>query len=414
MIDPFLTSVDGLSLGLLDTHVESFLLSLHAMGYAERTLRKKRSVAESFARWTRSEQVSLEHLNESHISGFLERFPQMRTVRSAFELTTLKPLLEYLRAEAGVPILLPQIEVSPVENLKRDYMDYLRKERGLTENSVRVYSPLIHDFLTDQMVRKGSVTPGALDALTIRDFLLARIPNRSAEQTRLLATALRSFLRFVFVRGETTVDLSGSVPTVRRWSQAVVHDFLSPEEVERVISVTDRSSASGRRAHAVLLLLARLGLRAGEVVNLELPDIRWRAGEIVVRGKGQVRDHLPLLSDIGEALELYLCKDRGTSTSRRVFLRRLAPRVGLAGPGAVGHIVRQALAQAGLRSSCRGAAHLFRHSLATRMIRNGATIAEISQVLRHRSQSATAVYAKVSTEALRSVSRPWPSTGGAR
>jgi len=141
---------------------------------------------------------------------------------------------------------------------------------------------------------------------------------------------------------------------------------------------------------------------------LELGDLRWRTGEIVVRGKGRELENLPLLSDIGEALALYLCKGRGTSASRQVFVRRLAPRVGLAGPAAVGHVVRQALARAGLRSQSRGAAHLFRHSLATRMIRHGASMAEISQVLRHRAPSTTAIYAKVAFEDLRGVARPWP------
>jgi integrase/recombinase XerD len=155
-------------------------------------------------------------------------------------------------------------------------------------------------------------------------------------------------------------------------------------------------------------------LRAGEVVALELGDIDWRTGEIVVRGKGRVLERLPLLSDIGEALALYLRKDRGTSASRRVFLRMLAPRVGLAGPCAVGDIVRRALARAGLRPSSRGAAHLLRHSLATRMIRHGASLAEIAEVLRHRSQGTTAIYAKVDLEALRGVARPWPTTGSAR
>ena len=135
---------------------------------------------------------------------------------------------------------------------------------------------------------------------------------------------------------------------------------------------------------------------AGEVVSLELDDIRWRAGEIVVRGKGRMVDHLPLLSDVGEALALYIREDRGVSTSRRVFLRIWAPRIGLTGPAAVGHIVRRALAQAGVRRSGRGAAHLFRHGLATKMIRHGASMSEIAEVLRHRSQTTTAIYGELS------------------
>jgi site-specific recombinase XerD len=170
--------------------------------------------------------------------------------------------------------------------------------------------------------------------------------------------------------------------------------YLSAEQTERVLAAVDRSKSTGRRDYAVLLLLARLGLRAGEVVTLELDDIRWRSGEIVIRGKGRMLDHLPLICDVGEALASYARNDRGVTSSRRVFLRTWAPRIGLTGPAAVGHIVRRALARAGIRRSGRGAAHLSRHGLATKIIRQGASLAEIAEVLRHRSQNTTAIYIK--------------------
>ena len=175
---------------------------------------------------------------------------------------------------------------------------------------------------------------------------------------------------------------------------------------------TDRSTPRGRRDYAILLLLARLGLRASEIVSLELGDIRWRSGELVIHGKGQMVEHLPLLSDVGEALAIYLHEGRGTSASRRIFLRMWAPRVGLTGPSAIGCVARLAFARAGFHPACRGAAHLFRHGLATTMIRHGASMAEIAEVLRHRSHDSTAIYAKVSFEALRGVARAWPTTGG--
>jgi site-specific recombinase XerD len=190
-----------------------------------------------------------------------------------------------------------------------------------------------------------------------------------------------------------------------------VHAYLTPEEVEQVLSACNRSTPVGRRDHAVLLLLARLGLRAGEVVDLELSDIRWRTGEILVRGKGRVVERLPLLMEVGEALAAYIRKDRGTTSSRRVFLRARAPRVGLASQTAVGHIARRALARAGLHPPLRGA-HLFRYSLATTMIRQGASMGEIGGVLRHGSPDTTEIYAKVDFESLRGVARPWPAMGG--
>jgi site-specific recombinase XerD len=296
----------------------------------------------------------------------------------------------------------------------RGYEEYLRKDRGLAENSLHVYVPFIRDFLSAQTMPAGSLSPDALETLKIQSFLLAQTKDRSGEYKRLLATSLRSFFRFLFFAGETTRDLSSCVPMVRKYRLAAPPSFLSPEQTERVLTALDRSTSTGRRDYAVLLLLARLGLRAGEVVSLELDDIRWRTGEIVIRGKGRMLDHLPLVFDVGEALASYIRDDRGVSSSRRVFIRTWAPRIGLTGPAAVGHIVRHALARAGIRRSGRGAAHLFRHGLGTKMIRHGASIAEIAEVLRHRSQSTTATYTQVSFEALRTVAQPWPVTGGVR
>lgn len=408
------TLEDGTSLGLIDFHIQAFLGHLHIAGYAERTLRKKRPIVAAFAQWMKRERIALGRVSDSDIVAFVKRSSGTRAARIQFELAALRLLLEYLRVKSVAGLPLAPIDASPGDDLKKRYMEYLRQDRGLAENSVRVYMPLIRDFLTSQIAGGSCLSPSSFDALTIRSYLLARSVDRSGEYSRLLATALRSFFHFLFVRGDTPVDLSVSVPTVRTWRQSSVPAFLSPAEVERVLTSTDRSTSRGRRDHAILLLLARLGLRAGEIVSLELSDIRWRSGEIVVHGKGRMVEHLPLLSDIGEALALYLRDDRGASASRRVFVRMLAPRVGLAGPGAVGHIVRLAFARAELRLSSRGAAHLFRHSLATRMIRHGASMAEIAEVLRHRSQDTTATYAKVSFEALRGVARPWPATGGAR
>jgi len=413
-VETLIASKDGPPVGLLDTHVESFLRHLRAAGYAERTLSKKRSIVASFLRWTRFKQVLLEDLNESHLAAFVKRSPRRRKGRATFELAALRLFLKYLRFEAGVSTPAAQIDSSPIGRLHRRYVHYLRNERGLAENSIHVYAPYVHDFLTEVVVSSGSAPPSGLDAGVVRDFLLAHVRDRSSQYSRLLAAALRSFLRFLYLRGETVIDLSLSIPTVKRWSQASVPAVLSAEEVERILCAPDRSTPCGRRDYAILLLLARLGLRAGEVVGLELDDLHWRTVEIVVRGKGRLLDRLPLLADVGEALAHYLRKDRGCSASRQVFLRMKAPRVGLTGPAAAGHIVRRALAQAGIQRTRRGAAHLFRHSLATRMIRHGASMAEISEVLRHRSQATTAIYAKVDFEALRGVARPWPGRGGAR
>jgi site-specific recombinase XerD len=213
-----------------------------------------------------------------------------------------------------------------------------------------------------------------LDADTIRTFLLERIANRSTESSCLLSVAVRSVLRFLFLRGETPRDLSPAVPMVRTYRQSTVPAVLSAEELQRVLATPDRSTIRGRRDAAILLLLARLGLRASEIVFLELDDLHWRASEIVIRGKGPQRDHVPLVAEVGDALARYLQHGRGPSPSRRVFLRVIPPRVGLARPCAIDHIVRCAFSRAGVRPRPRRVAHLFRHSLATRMIRRGASL----------------------------------------
>ena len=398
---------------LLDDHIEPFLKHLRAAGYAERTLRKKRTVAKAFARWARWKQIAGNDLNDGHIAAFASRSPRNRKAHVKFELAAMRLFFEYLRGYAGLQRPALQNDVSAANALLQNYKDYLREDRGLTENSLLVYVPFIRDFLAVQTTQTGGVSPKLFGALIIRNFILEHTLDRSSEYARLLCTALRSFFRFLLLCGQTSRDLSNAVPMFRKYRQSVPPAFLSPSEVEHVLAATG-STLSGRRDNAILLLLARLGLRGGEVVALELDDIRWRAGEIVVRGKGRMVDHLPLLSDVGEALALYIREDRGVSASRRVFLRTWAPRTGLTGPAAVGHIVRRALAQAGVRRSGRGAAHLFRHGLATKMIRHGASMSEIAEVLRHRSQTTTAIYAQVSFEALRDVALPWPNTGGAR
>ena len=397
---------------LLDDRIEPFLRHLRDAGYAERTLRKKRSVAKAFARWAKRKGISLDDLNRSHTAAFVERSPRKGKARVKAELAVLRLFFDYLSAVAELPCSSPQPPASVTAGLVEQYENYLRKDRGLAENSLRVYLPLIRTFLASRLT--GSGFPQSLKALMIRDFVIAQTRNRSAEYVRLLATALRSFCRFLFVYGHMPVDLSPSVPRVCKYRQSTPPAFLAPEEVTRALAATDRSTPRGRRDYAVLLLLARLGLRAGEIASLELDDLCWRTAEIVVRGKGRTVERLPLLQDVGEALAAYVRKDRGVSESRRIFLRIWAPRIGLTGPAAVGHIVRLALARAGIRRSGRGAAHLFRHGLATRMIRHGASLPEIAEVLRHRSQMTTSGYTQVAFEALREVAQPWPARGGAR
>jgi len=227
-----------------------------------------------------------------------------------------------------------------------------------------------------------------------------------------MTTAFRSFFRYLFQKGELQANLAAAVPTVADWRLSTVPKYLAPEEVKRMLEACNRRTASGRRDYAILLLLARLGLRAGEVVALQLDHIKWRAGEILVRGKGLFHDRMPLPSDVGKALASYLRRDRPACQTRRVFVCMKAPRRGFANPSTLTTIVRRALARADLHPTFKGA-HLLRFSLATSMLRSGATMGEIGEVLRHRIPNTTEIYAKVDFDGLRSLAHPWP-IGGAQ
>jgi len=399
---------------LLDGEIEPFIKHLRALCYADETVRRKRTIAKEFAQWAQRHLIVADNLNGTSTAEFVARLPQRPKTRVALERATVRLFLKHLYRQGHFQCpALQEADLGGASYLRR-YEDYLRNDRGLADNSVHVYLPLVRDFLNAQTFQAGCLSRDALKTLNIRSFLLERTKSRSDEYTRLLGTSLRSFFRFLFFAGEAERDLSSSVPMVRKYRMSEPPSFLSPEQTEQVLAATDRTTSTGRRDYAVLLLLARLGLRAGEVVSLELDDIQWCSGEIVIRGKGRMLDQMPLICDVGEALAAYVHDGRGVSSSRRVFLRTWAPRVGLTGPAAVGHIVRKALTRAGVRRSRRGAAHLFRHGLATKMIRHGASLAEIAEVLRHRSQSTTAIYSQVYFEALRTVAQPWPAKGGVR
>jgi site-specific recombinase XerD len=227
----------------------------------------------------------------------------------------------------------------------------------------------------------------------------------------LMVGALRSFLRYLRLRGDIALDLAEVVPSVPDWRLAHLPKSIAPDEVERLLRAVDRSHPTGQRDYAVLLLLARLGLRAGEVVAMTLEDIDWEGGELLIHSKGGQQDRLPLLQDVGQALASYLREARPRCATRRVFVTMKAPRRGFAGPGAVCTIVRHALQLADLHPPRKGA-HLLRHSLATGMLRRGASLAEIGEILRHRLPNTTQIYAKVDLDALRAIAPPWP--GGAK
>lgn len=387
--------------------LDSFDERLAERGYTTATRRERATLAADFGRWVADQRLSAGAVDESVVEAYVADRAVDRERRHAAAVL----VLQHLRAEGVAP---PAPEFSArcaADAHTQRYAAYMRTERGAAEGTIEGYVGVIRRFL-DQRFGTGHVDVATLAASDVTTYLLRRASTLTPKGLAFTASALRSFLRFVFVQGLTATDLS-AVPLMSQTRyRASVPRYLSPAEVEQLLGTCDTSTTRGRRNRAILLLLVRLGLRAGEVAALNVDDIRWRSAEIVIRGKGDFVDRLPLLSDVGEAISAYLTKDRPAAIpTRRVFLRLCAPVREIGGRGAIGSVVRRAIAKGGLRSQVRGA-HLLRHTLATRMIRAGASMMEIAEVMRHRSPRTTSIYAKVDFEALRALAQPWPAAGG--
>jgi integrase/recombinase XerD len=391
--------------GPLGEHVEGFVEALSLAGYEPASIHDKVLLTAQLGRWLEHRWLGVRDLDEDRIGGFLRDRRRRYRARRGAE-ATLVQLLRYLRTSGATPPPVVPIKRGAAALIEEQYIAYLREERGLARATLINYLPLVDRFLLDRFGR-GPVRLSHLTARDVTRFVLRRAHTMSPRRAQLLVTALRSFLRFLFLCGETAMDLSLSVPTVADWRLATLPKFIAAEEVGRILDACDRRTATGRRDYAVLLLLARLGLRASEVVQLRLDDIDWGAGELTVHGKGARHDRLPMPADVGTALVQYLRGDRQCCASRRVFLCARAPHRGFAGPVAICTIVRRAIARAGVCTPSRGA-HLLRHSLATDLLRRGASLQEIGELLRHRSPDTTVLYAKVDLERLREVAQPWP------
>jgi site-specific recombinase XerD len=317
---------------------------------------------------------------------------------------TVQSFLDHLRVR-GVVGASSRIDDKSSEGIEACYEKYLCSERALTTSTVGTYLHHVRRFLS---FRFGGEERNVeqIQARDISRFLLKTRSLTSPGVAKLMTCALRSFFRFLFQRGAIRTNLASSVCTVASWRLAKVPSYLEPDEVEHVLAACDRSRIAGLRDYAIILLIARLGLRASEIVNAELDDVDWLAGVLAVRGKGPRVDHLPLSKEVGEALVDYL-RQRPPCSSRHLFIRATAPHRGLSHPSTVSTLVRRAVQRAGLDPPRKGA-HLLRHSLATGMLRRGASMSEVREILRHRSLSTTEIYAKVDLDALRALALPWP------
>jgi site-specific recombinase XerD len=387
--------------GPLAEYASGFAEELVVLGYSKSAAKKQMHLLAHLDLWLEAEGHEVGELTAELIEPL---FATRRHEGRSNLLTTksLKPFFGFLR-RAGVPEPPTPAPTDPVEVMVGRYRLYLTRERGLVEGTVHFYAHVARLFLSERSVIEGSDLAG-LTAADVIQFTGRVCEGRGLSSARQAVSALRSLLRWLQMEGQTESGLAQAVLSAAGWSPSL------PRAVEAghaalLLNSCDRRRALGRRDYAILSLLIRLGLRGGEVVRLELDDIDWRRGEILVRGEGRRQDRLPLPADVGEALAGYLKRGRPQSASRRVFLRHHAPFAGLADTGAIRGVLERACDRAAIAYA---SPHRLRHTAATEMLRAGAPLAEIAQVLRHRSPTTTSHYAKVDDVRLRELAGRWP------
>ncbi|MDA8285330.1 MAG: tyrosine-type recombinase/integrase [Actinomycetota bacterium] len=399
MSDPSRVEVSGPLVG----YVAGFAEELVGQGYRPTAVCGQLQLVAHVSRWLAGREASVEELTPALVEEYVacrrsQGYTQRRSARA------LKPLLEHLGRLGVLPGALggPQARRG---GLVEDYRNYLVSARGLAPSTVTRYVSVARAFLNSVAGHVGDADLGCLAARQAIEFVAGESRRLSPGSAKDLVVCLRSFLRFVYTSGLSPFDLSGVLPAVAVWGGGQLPKALPAEQVGALLGSCERASLTGLRDLAVLKLLCRLGLRAGEVAGLVLGDFDWSHGEVVVTGKGRRVDRMPVPVDVGEAIVEYLCQRRPQVACRSVFLRVCAPIVGL-GPVGVSGVVMRACERAGV-PPC--GAHRLRHSAATAMLRGGGSLSDVGQVLRHRSGAATtSIYARVDLASLRSVAQPWP------
>jgi site-specific recombinase XerD len=393
--------------GPLEPYVSGFVADLVERGYTSVSAAHQLRLMAHVSRWLAAGRLAPDDLSPAHVDEFVAARRGAGYVNYVTP-RALVPLLEYLR-DLGVVPPAGEVSRSEVEELLGRYRAWLCSERGLASVTARNYSDMVRPFVSARVNAAGELDLRTLDAGDVLGFVLAECPHRRPGSAKLLVTALRSLLGYLHVEGVIARALAPVVPSVAGWRLAGLPRGLGAEQVTALLDSCDLETAVGVRDFAILALLVRLGMRRGEVAALALDDIDWRSGELLVCGKGSRRERLPLPVDIGSALADYLRRARPVSAEgRSVFVRVKAPHRALT-PGGVSQVVIAAGHRAGLG---RVNAHRLRHTTATELLRSGAPLVEIGQLLRHRSQQTTAIYAKVDRERLRALARRWPSPRG--
>jgi len=391
--------------GPLRAHINAIAHQLSQQGDTRSSAKNTMRLLDDLSSWLLRQALTAADFHEQLASEFLQdRYRRCRPHLN--DRAAVRRLLEHLRHQGIIPIPTVKTDTYDSDRLVGDFQHYLIEQRCLAPTTGEYYRKTVQSFLRERF-RTQPLNLEALCPQDITDFMIRQARRYSAGRAKLFATALRSFFRFLLQRGAIAHDLAPAVPTVPNWRLTTLPRFMKAKDVDCLLQTCDRTTSKGQRDYAILLLLARLGLRAGEVAALTLDALDWEAGELLIRGKSARHDRLPLPHEVGEALAIYLRHGRPPSAARQVFLRMRAPRRGFSDGQAVGTIVRRTLVQAGLNPALKGA-HLLRHSLATTLRHNGASLTEIGELLRHQNIETTRMYAKVDQGALRALALPWP------
>lgn len=386
--------------------LESFAQALSEAGYITITARKHLRAAEHFIHWAHRHGIPARELSEQSLAGFdrhLGRclFPHYGHTRLLKVMHGARLFLAYMQDARIVTRRGAKPSVHDPELLLA-FRRWMHRQRGTTDLTLYHYSIYIRELLQ----RLGEET-SRFDARRLRAYVLEKSHSSGVGTAKKCTTALRMFVRFLVATGQCSAGLDAAIPTVASWRLASLPRYLPPRDVERLVASCDRASAMGRRDRAILLLLARLGLRAGDIVHLRLSDIDWKNASIHVCGKGRRHMRLPLSREVGQAIVAYLKKGRPQTNADTLFIRCYPPFSAFSS-STVWQVVNGAFRRTGVVRPSRGAAHLLRHSLATSLLRQGTSLQDIATVLRHRSIETTQIYAKVDIQALKNIAQPWP------
>jgi integrase/recombinase XerD len=394
--------------GPLVPYLRPFAQSLIEQGYFGNYLRRHVMLAMYFSQWLKRRDIRACCITSEHSLSYL-KYRHRRGQSKPEDSAAVSHLMVFLRSARVIPVDVTSISsLLPVERVIRAHGQYLRKERALTSGTIYNYGYFVRDFL-NELFGTSAVKLSCLNAADIIRYVQRRASRLRAKQAKSMTTALRSFLRYARWRGAVKMDLAAAVPSVPVWSMASIPRDIPAEQTQELLASIDRNTALGRRNYAILLLLARLGLRSGAVKSMELDDIDWRTGQLMVRGKAGRHHEMPLPADVGHAIAAYLQHGRPNSCSRRLFLRSRAPYRGFARN--VGTIARSTLQRAMIKAPTYGT-HQFRHGLASQMLRQGASLTEIGAVLGHQHPDTTRIYTKIDLKALHTLAQPWPGGVG--